>query len=344
MNEQHSQNVRRLTKWGTIATLAVALCWSIGLINKGVRQLSDQSATASSRIERDPAKDFDSVADITTGVFYYSGSPAWAPIGLVVNSEIQAERPEFQLRYLQPTSEAPGSSTGVRMLIEGKLTFAQSSQPLSPDETQFASAKGIQLKQTPAAIDGIAIAVHPSLNISGLTVGQLADIYSGKIVNWKEVGGPDLEIIPYSLPIGTGELFSENVLARDRLGGNVRFIQTTTQALREIAETPGGIFYASAPAIVSQCKIKLAAIANKSGEYISPYQNAYIPPEKCPQQRNKLNVRAFQTAKYPLTRYLYVTTVQNGGVEERVGQNYIDLLLSDQGQQLIMEAGFISIR
>ncbi len=342
MRKNH-KSVPRLTQLSIIAAIVLATVWSIGLIGKGMWQLSQKSTIRSNRVDRNPVENFDRVVNVATGVFNYGGSPAWGPIRLIVDSEIQAERSEFQLRYIQPDKEPPGSSTGIKMLIEGQLAFAQSSHPLLAEEYQLATAKGIQLKQIPVAVDGIAVAVNPSLNMPGLTLEQLAGIYSGKIVNWSEVGGPDLKIVPYSLPISTGELFSDNILKSDSLGMNVRFVQTATQALRQLAETPGGIYYASAPVIASQCKIKLLAIA-RTGEYISPYDKSYIPPEQCPNRRNKLNIEAFRSARYPLTRYLYVTIAQNGGLEEQVGQTYANLLLSDRGQKSIAKAGFIPIR
>jgi phosphate transport system substrate-binding protein len=344
MNKQNHKSVRRLTQLSIVTAIVVAIFWSVGLISTGLWQLSQKSAIRPTQDDRNLVDNFDRVANVATGVFNYGGSPAWAPIRLVVDSEIQAERSEFRLRYVQPALEAPGSSTGVKMLIEGQLAFAQSSHPLLEAEYKLAAARGIQLKQIPVAVDGIAVAVNPSLNVPGLTLEQLAGIYSGKIVNWSEVGGPDLEIIPYSLPISTGELFSQNVLKSENFGASVRFAPTTTQALRELTETPGGIYYASAPVIAFQCKIKLLAIASRSGEYISPYQTSYIPPEQCPEQRNQLNVEAFRSAQYPLTRYLYVTIAQNGGLEEQAGRTYANFLLTNRGQKLTAKAGFISIR
>jgi phosphate transport system substrate-binding protein len=343
MNEQNYKSARRWTKLSIATALLLAIGWSLGSIGRGIWQLSDKSVISPSQTDLDRVDSFDRVANVATGVFNYGGSPAWSLIRLVVDSEIQAERSEFRLRYIQSDLEAPGSGTGVRMLIDGQLAFAQSSRPLLVEEYQLAAAKGIQLKQIPVAVDGIAVAVNPSLNVPGLTLEQLAGIYSGKIVNWSEVGGPNLAIIPYSLPISSGELFSENVLKGENFGANVRFSPTTTQVLRELAEIPGAIYYASAPVIASQCKIKLLPIADRSGEYISPYQTDYIPPEQCPKRRNQLNFSAFQTARYPLTRYLYVMIAQNGGLEEQAGRTYANFLLTDRGQKLIVQAGFIPV-
>lgn len=73
----------------------------------------------------------------------------------------------------------------IRMLIENQLAFSQASRSLKDEEIQRAQQRGLTLKEVPVAIDGIAIAVHPDLPVSGLTITQLKDIYTGKISNWR---------------------------------------------------------------------------------------------------------------------------------------------------------------
>jgi len=104
-------------------------------------------------------------------------------------------------------------------------------------------------------------AVNPNLNISGLTIDQLKSIYTGKTTNWKQLGGPNDS--PYSRPTsdGTVELLSK-IYWKATFGSNVEFVSTTTQALRKLAGSPGGIYYASAPEVVPQCTIKSCWAAN----------------------------------------------------------------------------------
>jgi phosphate transport system substrate-binding protein len=68
-----------------------------------------------------------------------------------------------------------------------------------------------------------------------------------------------------------------------------------------------------------------------------------VPPEDCPQQRNRLNISAFQQATYPITRNIFVIVKQDGRQDEQAGIAYANLLLSQQGQQLIEEAGFVAL-
>ncbi|MBW4665307.1 MAG: phosphate ABC transporter substrate-binding protein [Chroococcus sp. CMT-3BRIN-NPC107] len=292
-------------------------------------------------------RNFASVQNVPRGLFNYGGSTSWAPIRLSVDSAIQAARPEFRLRYVTPTGEAPGSSTGIRMLIEGKLDFAQSSRSLRDDELSRAAARGFKLQQTPIAIDGLAVAVNPNLNISGLTIDQLRSIYTGQVNNWQQLGGANLAIQPFSRPIndgGTVELFVQDVLGGQKFAANVQFVATTTQALQRIASSPGGIYYASAPEVVPQCTIKALPLGRKANELVAPYREPFVPLSQCPSQRNQLNTEAFQSGAYPITRNLFAIVKQNGQREQMAGEAYVNFILSSQGQELIGRSGFVPIR
>ena len=330
----------------TTAFLAfIALAWSAGLIAKGIWQLSQQSGTQTSKNGKN-IPDFAHVPNVTTGVFNYGGSTAWASLRLAVDSVIQSERPELQLRYLQPQKDPPGSSPGIQMLLAHQLAFVQSSRPLSSKEYELAKQKGLTLEQVPVAVDSIAVAVHPGLNISGLTLRQLQAIYTGKIANWRELGGPDLAITAYSRPPSTGgmvDFFTAKILQNQEFSSKVKFVSTTTQALRQLAKDPGGIYYGSAPAIVPQCTIKPIPLGDGEDNLVAPYQQPLVPAAECPKQRNKLNIKALRTAQYPLTHYLYVVFLENKDDEAQIGQAYTNFLLTPQGQKLISKTGFIPI-
>lgn len=299
------------------------------------------------RVEIPNIDTFSQVATVPSGLFSYGGSTTWAPIRNEVDSAIQIVWPRFQLRYTNPVKAAPGSNTGIKMLLDNQLAFSQSSRNIQPEENEQAKQLGFTLEAIPVAIDGIAIAVNPSLNISGLTVSQLKDIYTGKVTNWEQLGGPKLPITPYSRRLedsGTIEFFEDNVLTSEKFSNNVQFISTTTQALKELANNPGGIYYASAPEIIGQCTVKPLAIGREREKLVVPYKEPYIPLEKCPQQRNQLNTDVFQSGEYPITRRLFVIVKQNGQSDEQAGEAYANLLLTDQGQELIAKAGFVRLR
>lgn len=288
-----------------------------------------------------------SVTNVPSGLFSYGGSTTWAPIRKVADSVIQTAQPQFRLRYTDPTTGSPGSGSGIKMLLNNQLAFSQSSRSLDKSEYQQAQQQGFTLKEIPVAIDGIAIAANPNLNIPGLTLSQLKDIYTGKITNWQQVGGPNLPIIPYSRRPeegGTVEFFIQNVLEKEKFGSDVQFISTTTQALREVAKNTGGLYYASSPEVVGQCTVKPLPLGRKPTQLVPPYQMPFVSLEQCPRQINQLNAAAFQNGEYPITRRLFVIVKQDGQSDQLAGDAYANLLLSSEGQKLISKAGFVQLR
>ena len=285
--------------------------------------------------------------DAPAGVFTYGGSTTWAPIRARVDAAIATAKPNYQIRYVDPIAGDPGSSRGIAMLLNNQLAFAQSSRPIRDDEYRRAKEKGFTLQEKQVAIDGIAVVVHPSLEISGLTVAQLQNIYRGNIRNWQELGGPDLEIALYSRDAaagGTVEFFIKNVLQGQPLATAVQIVPNTTAGVRAVSKEPGGIYYASAPEVVPQCTVKPLPLGRTGDRFITPYSEPYITPEQCPERRNQVNAEAFKKGEYPITRALFVAIKANGQDDERAGKAYADLLLTAEGQASIEAAGFVPIR
>lgn len=351
-------------------TLLLSLLITIGLIGAGAwwftrsgsgvgdllgRETSGSSTPGSDSSSAPPpapvADNFAGVPNVPSGLFSYGGSTTWAPIRGQIDPVIQSVWSGYQLRYTNPPlGETPGSASGIRMLLDNQLTFAQSSRSLNPQEYQEAEQRGFTLREIPVALEGIAIAVNPNLNLPGLTLDQLRDIYTGQITNWSQVGGPNLPITPYSRRVndgGTVEFFVANILGGQNFGSNISFIDTTTQALREVSTNPGGIYYASAPEIVGQCTVKPLPLGARSGDsFVAPYVEPLIVGSQCggSAERTQLNSNAFQTGAYPITRRLFVVVKQNGQIDQQAGEAYANLLLTDQGQALIEESGFVRIR
>jgi len=284
-----------LTVMVTSALLGGIAWW---LLNKTFPNLNDRSNSSSSS-NNQISETLGAVKNVPEGLFNYGGSTTWAPIRKEVDFIIQQVWPKFRLVYTDPTAGTPGTGSGIRMLIENQLAFSQASRSLKDEEIQRAQQRGLTLKEVPVAIDGIAIAVHPDLPVSGLTITQLKDIYTGKIRNWRQVGGPNLAIIPYSRRKedgGTVEFFIDQVLEKADFGSNIQYIYSTTSALRKVSQNPGGIYYASAPEVVPQCGIKTLPLGKSENKLVAPYQEPSIPSSQCPQKRNQLNELAFQQA------------------------------------------------
>ncbi|MBD0385492.1 MAG: substrate-binding domain-containing protein [Nostoc sp. C3-bin3] len=342
------QPKKNIKLWLLIGLLGVVISSSVAfLAGKKINSDLVEKKINSNLVGKKVNSDFSSVT-APEGTWFYGGSTSWATIRKYIDPEIKKAHPQFELRYTDVISGSPGSGTGIRMLLEGQLTFSQSSRPIADREYQQAQQRGFNLKQIPVVLEGLAIAVHPDLQIPGLTLGQIKDIYTGKITNWNQVGGPNLKITPYSRRFedgGTVEFFANNILSGEKLGSNVVYVYNTTDGLKKLASDRGGIYYASAPEVVPQCQIKPLAIAKQGNNFVAPYIEPLIKAKECPKQRNKLNIDAFKTGQYPITRQMFVVVKQNNNsLEQQVGEAYAKMLLTNQGQTLMNEAGFVRIR
>jgi len=310
----------------------------------------DPSQGNTSQTQPDPSQNGLASVIPPSGLFNYGGSTTWAPIRGEIDPKIQQTHPDFRLRYTNPPVGTPGSGSGIEMLLDGQLAFSHSSRPLNDEEYQKAQTRGYSLEQIPVALDGIAIAVNHDLNVSGLTLEQLQGIYTGQITNWQEVGGPNLAIVPYSRDLedgGTVKFFKNNVLGGEAFGSNVQSIDTTTLALREVSANQGAIYYASAPEVVPQCSVKTLPLGREGEPLVPPYEgDSPVSQEVCENQgiRDELNAAAFQTANYPITRSLFVIVKKDDSMGEEAGKAYANLLLTEEGQKSLEEAGFVRIR
>ena len=284
------------------------------------------------------------VQNVPQGLFNYGGSTTFAPLrSQTVEGVINQAHPQFQMRYTEPIAGKPGSGKGIEMLIGGQLSFAQSSRPLKEKEYATAKSRNFTLEEVPVALDGIALYVHPQLidqGVKGLTLGQARGIFTGKIRNWQEVGGPDLAIVPFSRNLqsgGTVDFFYENVMGKQPLGDNVIEVRDPTASIRQVGTTPSGISYATASEVINQKLIRLIAIAKEdnSQNFVSP----------CAESTCKsINEKAFADGSYPITRRLFVIIKRDGRLDEQAGVAYANMLLSDEGQKLAEQVGFVPIR
>ena len=230
-----------------------------------------------------------------------------------------------------------GSGTGVAALLNGTTDLANASRELKDSELETAKEKGVTPVTYEVALDGIAVIVHPDNPIDNLTVKQLSDIFSGKITNWKELGGQDLMITLYGREnsSGTYEFFKEHVLGKDENGKQVDYSPSTqvlqgTAALGEaIARDVKGIGYGGVGYFALRKDVKILQIKNdESSPAISPAENGQV------------NYNVIWNGDYSISRYLYCFT--NG---EATGElkNYIDFILSPEGQKLVESMEYIPL-
>jgi phosphate transport system substrate-binding protein len=283
------------------------------------------------------------VPNVPQGIFNYGGSTTFAALRSPKSIQLIAQAfPRYRLRYTEPTMGQPGSSTGIQMLLQSQLSFVQSSRGLKNSELTQAKARGYALEEIPVALDGIAFYVNPTLTKQGvekLTLTQIQAIFTGKIRNWKRLGGPDIKISPFSRALksgGTVDFLFESILEQESFGNNVMTIRDTTAGIRSVSIDPGGIGYASAAESIGQKSIRLLKISkNDSKTFISPCENSAC---------TTINSKAFIDGSYPVTRRLLVIIKRDGQRDEQAGLAYANMLLSDEGQRLIGQSRLVPIR
>lgn len=102
----------------------------------------------------------------------------------------------FMKKYNVPvTVSESGSGNGAKSLINGSCDIADMSRAMKPQELEAARSRGIKPVAHVAALDGILMVVHPSNPIHSLTIAQIKEIYTGRVRNWRQVGGPDFPIV-----------------------------------------------------------------------------------------------------------------------------------------------------
>jgi phosphate transport system substrate-binding protein len=312
----------------------------IGLLTSISKWLPKKDLSASSAIniiKQKPATPqstlISSVSNVQGGTFKYSGSTTWAELRKDLHPVIELAFPQFKLQYVNPEDGIPSSEKGIDMLLEQQVDFVQSSKGIPADQLQKAKQKGIQLKNIPIARSGFAIAVHPDLNIAGITLDEYQRIMTGDIQNWQAIGGPDLPIHIYS--------------TEDKTSGYRSFtiVKNATEAFRRISQDPGGLHIASVALVVPQCGVKALSIGLDQSHLISPYQEPLISASNCSQKhRNRVDITALQTKSYPLIRDLSVVIIADGGAKQALGESYARMLLTEQGQELIQKVGYLNYR
>ena len=217
-----------------------------------------------------------------------------------------------------------GSGVGITALIEGSTDLAQLSRKIKFDERQKLQESGKTVKEVIVAYDALAVVVHPSNPVKNLTREQLEGIFTGKIKNWKELGGEDLKIVPYSRETssGTYEFFKESVLKNKNYLSGIMSMPATGAIIQSTSQTKGAIGYVGL-AYLNQSVKAIHVSYDKGKTYVEP------------------SVANAKNSTYPIVRPLYYYYITSS---EKKVKPYLDYVLSDTGQKIIAEVGFITVK
>lgn len=217
-----------------------------------------------------------------------------------------------------------GSGTGIAALVNGSVDLAQSSRPMKDAEkADVKSKRGSDVAETPVALDAVGVFVHNANPVKQLSIEQLAGMFTGKLKNWKEVGGANAPIVLYGREnsSGTYDYFREHVLDRKDFASAVQTLQGTAAVINAISKDKNGVGYGG---IAYAKDIRALAV-----------QKDASTPGVAPSEATVLD------NTYPISRKLFFYSLQNS--PERVTQ-FIEWTLSRAGQELVSKVGYFPLR
>jgi phosphate transport system substrate-binding protein len=221
-----------------------------------------------------------------------------------------------------------GSGTGIAAMINGTVDIANASREMKKEEIDAAKKNGITPVEFTVARDAIAVVVNPANPVDGLTLQQLSDIYTGKIVNWRQVGGEDRPIVLLSRESNSGTYvyFLENVVRlgkkSDLLFSADTLLMPSSEGISaEVRQNPNAIGYDGLGYVTPDQKV-LAVAKNASDSYVKP------------------SIATVNDGSYPISRPLYMYTA---GQPQGYIKAYLDWLLAE-GQGLVAELGFVPLK
>jgi phosphate transport system substrate-binding protein len=225
------------------------------------------------------------------------------------------------------TVNESGSGNGAKGIINSTCDIANMSRFMKEKEFKAAAEKGVMPVAHVVAMDGLPVLVHPSNPVKQLTVEQVRDIYMGKTTNWKQVGGPDKEIVVISRDTnsGTYETFEGLVMThkvngektREKIKDGAEYVGSNGAIRARVQSTPAAIGYAGLGFVDKTVKA-----LEINGIYPTP--------------------QTVTSGRYPIARPLFMFT--NG--YPKLGSHvhaFVTLHLSEKGQEIIEDIGFVPV-
>ena len=210
------------------------------------------------------------------------------------------------------TYNPTGSGSGIQAVSEGRCDIGLASRGLKDDE------KSSGLTETVLAYDGIAVVVSPENPVSDLTIEQIADIYTGKITNWSEVGGNDAEIVLIGREAGSGTRDGfESITGTEEACQYRQELTSTGDVIATVSSNPNAIGYASLSAVNDTVKaLKVGGVA-PSNETV-------------------------QDGSYAIQRDFVLVTKKDTTLSE-AAQAFFDFATSAEADEYILKAGAVPV-
>lgn len=223
-----------------------------------------------------------------------------------------------------------GSGTGFSSLVSGTCDCAMSSRNIKNKEIVLANKRGVNPHEIVVALDGLAVVVNPENPVDRLTMDQLAGIFSGKLSNWKEVGGADERIVVLSREVnsGTHVYFKEHVLRKNDKKSKEEF-------------SPGALMLSSSQAIADEVAGNSAAIGYYGMGYISDRHKPVSIAKDAGSPFIAPTIANVIDGAYPISRPLLMYT---NGPPQGLIKKFLDFALSAEGQDIVRATDFVPVR
>lgn len=214
---------------------------------------------------------------------------------------------------------ASGSGDGAKALIDGSTPLAMMSREMKASELAQAKDKGVNPKQIIIAYDCLTPIVHPSNAVKNLTLAQLKDIYTGKITDWKQVGGAPgpISVVSRDSSSGTFEYWNEHVLKKERVFARAQMQASSGAVAQTVSKQKSAIGYVGL-AYTKNPALKAVSVEGVPGSV-----------------ENTLN------GTYPISRGLYLYT--NGEPSGDVAK-LVNFILSDAGQKIVADVEYVPLK
>ncbi len=214
---------------------------------------------------------------------------------------------------------AEGSTTGIAAITDGTAQIGMSSRPAKPEEIAAAAAKGVNMKPTTVAYDGIAVIVNSANPIKGLTKKQVEQIFTGEVTDWSAVGGSSGKISVYTrnTSSGTYSEFKELAMKKRDYAPDSQKLAGNEQIAAEVGKNPNGVGYVG------------LAYTKASGIKVVPIDGA------TPSKESVLG------KSYPYARPTFYYT---NGEPSGLAKEFVDFTLSDAGQKIVAQVGFVPVK
>jgi phosphate transport system substrate-binding protein len=246
------------------------------------------------------------------------GSDSVLPLGQKVAEQFMKSNKNVNISVV-----GGGSGVGITALIDGTTQIAMTSRPIKMDEKLRLQNAGRQYKEVKIAFDALSIIVNPGNKVTQLTREQIEGIFTGKIKNWKEVGGDDLKIVAYARETssGTYEFFKEHLLNRKNYAATCLNMPASGAVIQSVSQTKGAIGYVGLAYLDKSVKA-IGVSTDKGKTYVKP------------------SVATAKNKTYPVVRPLFFYYPTKS---EAIVKPFIDYVTGKTGQGLVSQIGYISL-